>query len=681
MSVRAIADAATIVRGAYAVARASQSARTKRAIVYTDTAGEPLRPTSANDVTTPTFDDIVHLRSQDEGHKHHEPSVQRAETVMASTVTSGNSAKVKRRLQAQDNVRLDDRVLAESQEARSQLRTSPLRSDNYPSLTTTQATKGTPIDVKPELESDHQVQSREISPVATPSHVEPDKPDEHHRAKAEALASKALVDEPRSEDFKSDDSLTEGGHDPSESEFDWQAQRNRTLKASKVPATRMGRLFHYGGLAAGLGFGAASEAVQRISFGQNATGSKNSSLFMSEKNVRRLVDKLSRMRGAALKIGQFLSIQDAKMLPPQIEKVLRQVQDGANYMPEWQTEQVMLSNLGEDWRRHFERFDMTPFAAASIGQVHFAKLAEDSPIAVKYPRNMAVAVKVQFPGVRQSISSDLSYLKWLLVASAALPRGLYLENTIKVMQQELDDECDYEREADCGARMRELLADDVRLSAPHVVKELCGPMVLTTEMMRGRSLGDATKYSQERRDWIGATVLELCLRELFQFRMMQTDPNWSNFLYNEKLNKIELIDFGATRHYSVEFINNYKALLTASVAKDRNECVRLSRELGYFTGEENELMINAHLASLFALAVPFSKDAPSPFPFGELGPQITSQVRAQIPIMLKHRLSPPPAETYSLNRKLSGAFLLCERLGSRVDAEGLLQDIMASSKS
>ncbi|SCV73035.1 BQ2448_6960 [Microbotryum intermedium] len=347
---------------------------------------------------------------------------------------------------------------------------------------------------------------------------------------------------------------------------------------------------------------------------------------------------------------------------------------------------------------------MIPFAAASIGQVHSARLSGRSSFAAQYPPSMRVAIKVQFPGVRASIKSDLANLKWLLMGSSVLPRGLYLENTIKVMERELDDECDYEREAYCGTRMRNLLSEydmGTRFGAPRVVEELCGPMVLTTEFVNGVPLGEVASESQCVRNEVGESLLHLCLMELLHFKLMQTDPNWSNFLYDRdsakvcsfhcqavgdvglsivdsETKQIQLIDFGATREYSDDFVQKFRALLLAAVREDELECLNVSRELGYLNGEENEDMVKAHLASLLALGVPFRASSPTPFPFGDLGPAITSTIREQIPVMLKYRLQPPPTETYSLNRKLSGVFLLCERLSSHVNARSLLEECLAN---
>ena len=445
------------------------------------------------------------------------------------------------------------------------------------------------------------------------------------------------------------------------------------LRAAKVPSSRLGRLFHYGGLGAGLAFGAAGSLLRGAS--SSGDGATANSLFMSEQNVARLVDKLSTMRGAALKLGQFLSIQETKLLPPQIEQVLLRVQNSANYMPVWQMNKVMSQELGgSDWReRHFKEFEDIPFASASIGQVHSAVLRDDFPDPEL--AGQKVAVKVQFPGVLESIDSDLSYLRWLVSASALLPKGLFLENTLRVLGRELKDECDYQREAEMGRRFRAILHDSPEFEVPKVVDSLCTGKVLTTEMMRGRPLSQASRYPQATRDRIAQSILNLSLSELFRFRLMQTDPNWSNFLYNERTGKIQLIDFGATREYSKEFMDQWLQMLQAAIAGDYDECLIWSRKVGYLTGEESAAMERAHVESMIALGEPFRPDAPNPYPFEHQ--TITDRVKAQIPLMLRERLTPPPQETYSLNRKLSGAFLLCARLKAHVGCRTLFEQVEA----
>lgn len=219
--------------------------------------------------------------------------------------------------------------------------------------------------------------------------------------------------------------------------------------------------------------------------------------MLSESNVNRLVEKLSRMRGAALKMGQMLSIQgiqatgDKTGLPPQLEQILLRVHDSANYMPKKQMENVLSKELGSDWRSNFKEFDPIPIAAASIGQVHAATLAST---------NEQVVIKIQYPGVAESIDSDLSNLKTLVTFSNLLPRGLYLDNTIKVTKEELAWECDYIREANNAIKFKELLLGDDRYKVPDVVKDLCTEKVLVSERLQGRVLSKAVEESQDLRN-------------------------------------------------------------------------------------------------------------------------------------------------------------------------------------
>lgn len=364
-----------------------------------------------------------------------------------------------------------------------------------------------------------------------------------------------------------------------------------------------------------------------------------------------------------------LTSPDSKMLPEPIQQVLQRVQDRADYMPASQRDQVLTDNLGPNWRDLFESFEEKPMAAASIGQVHGAVLKNGK----------RVAVKVQYPGVADSIDSDLNNLSILLTASRLLPKGLYLDKTIANARTELAWECDYIREAEASNRFRELLRDEPSVFVvPEIIPEASGKQVLTMERLNGIAVTKIQNFTQEQRDWIGTQILRLSLREIIEFRYMQTDPNWTNFLYNAQTNRLELLDFGASREYPADFINTYVRTLLAASRNDKDACRDLSIKLGYLTGYESPAMVDAHVTSILTIAEPFMASSPEVYDFSNQ--TITERVRALIPVMIRERLTPPPEETYSLHRKLSGAFLLCARLGSRVRTKELFNNAIQKAE-
>ncbi|KAL2325695.1 hypothetical protein Fmac_024753 [Flemingia macrophylla] len=444
--------------------------------------------------------------------------------------------------------------------------------------------------------------------------------------------------------------------------------RKRRPRERKVPATPFSRALGFAGLGAGLAWGTVQESAKRIAFGTPNPQGDSSVLspFLSEKNAERLALALCRMRGAALKIGQMLSIQDESLVPAPILAALEIVRQGADVMPKSQLNQVLNDELGPGWSSNLISFDYEPIAAASIGQVHQAVMKD----------GMQVAMKIQYPGVADSIDSDIENVKLLLNYTNLIPKGLYLDRAIKVAKEELSRECDYKLEAANQKRFRDLLTGVDGFYVPIVVDDISSKRVLTSELVHGIPIDEVASLDQETRNHIGKKLLELTLMELFVFRFMQTDPNWGNFLFDEATKTINLIDFGAARDFPKRFVDDYLRMVLACANCDTDGIIEMSRRLGFLTGMESDVMLDAHVQAGIIVGLPFGR--PGGFDFQSAN--ITQSISHLGATMLKHRLTPPPDEAYSLHRKLSGAFLACIKIGAVVPCRELLLEVYKHHK-
>jgi len=241
-----------------------------------------------------------------------------------------------------------------------------------------------------------------------------------------------------------------------------------------------------------------------------------------------------------------------------------------------------------------------------------------------------------------------------------LPRGMYIDETMRAAKEELALECDYSNEALAQKKFRKLVADDKAFYVPAVIDDLSTQRVLTTERIYGVPIDRLSSAPQPvgsekifvadaTRNDLCRSLLRLVLHELFVYRFMQTDPNWSNFLFNPNTKLIYLIDFGASRLYKKQFVDEYLRMVHACSVRDRQGVIDSSVRLGFLTGDESKEMMDAHVQAGFIIGEPFGSDGPYDFVKGN----IAARVSELASVMLRHRLTAPPKEAYTVRAQIA----------------------------
>ena len=424
-----------------------------------------------------------------------------------------------------------------------------------------------------------------------------------------------------------------------------------------VPSTKTSRLLRLGGLTATVATNIMISASINLIQGKSP---QIQTQLTKEKNISKFVKELALMRGAALKVGQLLSLDSGKMLPSSISDSLANLRNQAYRMPSNQLKVVLEQSWGKNFQNKFKYFDINPIAAASIGQVHKCETIDGKTL----------AVKVQYPGVKKSINSDIKNIGFLLSKSGLVPSTVDLPQLLKLGQAQLHDETDYLLEARTLNHFSELLKTETYLTIPKVYDELTTENTLAMEFKEGTTIEKTEHLSFETRNRIIERLVALVLKELFELRIMQTDPNYANFLFDEPSQKVILLDFGATTKISQETKSRFLSLLQSTKRGNKEEIKQSLVEIGLLQNTiPDTLMIK--VLEIFDEA---TKPIQSNLMYDFANIKVIEKMRSISNEFFKFRdtISIPDFEVLLIQRKIGGVFILATRLKAKIDLNKIL---------
>jgi predicted unusual protein kinase regulating ubiquinone biosynthesis (AarF/ABC1/UbiB family) len=391
--------------------------------------------------------------------------------------------------------------------------------------------------------------------------------------------------------------------------------------------------------------------------------------------ARAITETLGELKGAAMKLGQLLSIQGEDFLPKEVAEVLAQLQNQAPELEFAEMERVLRQELGDRYGSTLIDVSSRPLASASIGQVHRG---------IFTPEKIPVAVKIQYPGVADSIDSDVLAMRRVLSLLNPIPGLERMDGVLEEIKLILRAETDYTRERQELERFRDFFSSCKTLLTPvripRAIEELSTRRVLTTELIRGETLQEFLSHhpSSEVRNRLGRTFLRVFFEEIFRLGSVQTDPNFANYLF-EPLGSREvglvLLDFGSTKTFSEEFRSRYERLVRTCLEEDFSAFQDAAIAIDFLRLEDTEEQAQ-HLFELILLSLePFRKEGV--FDWAES--DLPARIRDRMPAFIRaFKFRPPPREILFLNRKIGGVYQFLARLGARFEPKDELEPYLSS---
>lgn len=429
-------------------------------------------------------------------------------------------------------------------------------------------------------------------------------------------------------------------------------------RTAPVPGHRLGRMLRLGGMTTGIMGDMLAGGLRQMAQGQRP---HLPGLLLTPATARRVTRDLGQMRGAAMKLGQMLSMDTGLVLPPEMTAIMAALRAEAPHMPPKQLQSVLNAAWGSGWYGRFKRFDLRPFAAASIGQVHRAQTHDGRDL----------AIKVQYPGVRASIDSDIDNLATLLRVPGLIPRDTDLGPILREAKAQLHQEADYIAEARHLRAFHQLLAGSEAFRLPALHSDLSTPEVLAMTYIDSQPIDTLTDAPQDLRDHVAQKLIDLTLQELFAFGLMQTDPNLANYRFDPATGQIVLLDFGAAMEIDPSLTSDFRNLLNAALDQDGARTRAAMLRIGYFspaTAPRHQDLI----MDMFETAMAPLREI-TPYDFGTSDMVKTLRDMGLAMGSERELTHVPPPATLFLHRKIGGIYLLASKLRARVALRPLLE--------